>query len=1369
MAEGNKGKGGKTTRLMITKMVLENFKSYAGAQTVGPFHKRFSSIVGPNGSGKSNVIDALLFVFGKRATQLRLKKVSELIHKSAAFPELEYANVEVHFQLIIDDEADDDAFEVVPGSEFLVSRTAYKNNTSKYQVDSRTSNFNDVGILLRSHGIDLDNNRFLILQGEVEQIAMMEPKGKVTGTGDNKVKGDDGLLEYLEDIIGSNKYVEQIEEWSKSLDELNDRRIEKVNRMKVAEKERDNLSGSRAEAEEYLETERDIRRKQNTLFQHCIHEAAIIVEDVEEKKQNCMEKLAEEKKKSSEFNQKLAQSKKDYEETKGKYDAVCEELEKVNVDFNACERRDIKLSEDKKHVSGQIKKLEATVTKETKREADNTKESEKVQKELVGMQAKVTELEAAKALEEAKLEEIMSSLQASTAAIREQVEVKQVELGKAQAAVTGLQSEKDMVQTQLDLVLSRTEKNNKLMVKSQDKLAGIRTELAALTTKRDAITAQKKQTAAEVEECERMLVSNATEEAKLQKGMQGAIQAFEDGKAMLQAQAHSHSVVVDALLKAGKKTGPLANAGIRGRLGDLGTVAPEYDVAISTACGGMLDHIVVETVEGGQACLDYIRREKLGRVSLIVLGQMDGHRKNMEREFVTPQRATRLFDLITSSSPDLLPAFFCALQNCLVTDSLDSALKINAGGKLFRIVSMDGNMVEATGAMSGGGKSKKSGSMRLGGKGAALAKKAGTEEVTMTPTQLQKLEAAIAEIKARLANNRAEKVAVEKELKDLRAALKKMEVELEKSKMVAQRLAEQEEEVQATVTECQKNQQLGAAEASQVADLQGKLAQLDAQMEVTSPNLSSLKAEVAALQKSIIDVGGPKLKRTQLRISEQSTEIEALNTKLNAKEVEVSNCTQQMAQAAKASKKAAAEVTKLQEKLVVLEAEFKEMEQDGVKLLTALENAKALKDSQEAYLNQVKVAYDELCELVSKVKSTEFDLKHLLDVHTKTIKEKNDHKNHWEGQFKNVRAIHFEEKMEMKTLLKSFMTTGSSKKNIMLASSSSTSTSTAAATEDMDVEGCDTSAGDDMDVEGEAAEQEESADSMKDMPVLTRESFMKRFSHPDPKVFENKIKGAKEDINDDIAALKVDRDKLKENVNMSALMDYLRKDADYRVRLVELEEITNQRNEVRKSYEECRRRRLEDFMAGFGVITLKLKEMYQMITLGGDAELELVDSLDPFSEGIVFSVRPPKKSWKNISNLSGGEKTLSSLALVFALHHYKPTPLYVMDEIDAALDFKNVSIVANYIKERTKNAQFVIISLRNNMFELADRLVGIYKTYDCTKSVTINPKLFTDCGNIAINDGGSNNTGNVNEFKTAKDKTAAPHPPVLNNSTNMHS
>jgi len=195
--------------------------------------------------------------------------------------------------------------------------------------------------------------------------------------------------------------------------------------------------------------------------------------------------------------------------------------------------------------------------------------------------------------------------------------------------------------------------------------------------------------------------------------------------------------------------------------------------------------------------------------------------------------------------------------------------------------------------------------------------------------------------------------------------------------------------------------------------------------------------------------------------------------------------------------------------------------------------------------------------------------------------------------------------------------------------------------------------------------------------------------------------------------------------NLTVLAEYRAREAEWRARLAEFDSVTEQRDEQRRLFEELRKQRLAEFMAGFKTIGLRLKEMYQMITLGGDAELELVDSLDPFSEGIVFSVRPPKKSWKNIANLSGGEKTLSSLALVFALHHYKPTPLYVMDEIDAALDFRNVSIVGNYIKERTRNAQFVIISLRNNMFELADRLVGIYKTKDCTKSVAINPGAFT--------------------------------------------
>jgi len=83
---------------MIERIVLENFKSYYGVKEIGPLHKCFSAVVGPNGSGKSNLIESLLFVFGKRAKRMRLNKLSELIHSSAQYKDsVHHAMVEVYF------------------------------------------------------------------------------------------------------------------------------------------------------------------------------------------------------------------------------------------------------------------------------------------------------------------------------------------------------------------------------------------------------------------------------------------------------------------------------------------------------------------------------------------------------------------------------------------------------------------------------------------------------------------------------------------------------------------------------------------------------------------------------------------------------------------------------------------------------------------------------------------------------------------------------------------------------------------------------------------------------------------------------------------------------------------------------------------------------------------------------------------------------------------------------------------------------------------------------------------------------------------------------------------------------------------------
>jgi structural maintenance of chromosome 4 len=152
-------------------------------------------------------------VFGKRAKQLRLAKVSELIHASAKHRP-DAARVTVHFHEIIDQGLED--YRVVPGSAFSVSRTALRNNSSSYYVNDRKAAWVEVSALLKGKGVDLDNNRFLILQGEVESIALMKPKA----TGPH----DSGLLEYLEDIIGTDQYIPALEEGTTRLDGLNDAR-----------------------------------------------------------------------------------------------------------------------------------------------------------------------------------------------------------------------------------------------------------------------------------------------------------------------------------------------------------------------------------------------------------------------------------------------------------------------------------------------------------------------------------------------------------------------------------------------------------------------------------------------------------------------------------------------------------------------------------------------------------------------------------------------------------------------------------------------------------------------------------------------------------------------------------------------------------------------------------------------------------------------------------------------------------------------------------------------------------------------------------------------------------------------------------------
>ena len=340
-------------RLMIERVCLENFKSYFGRKEIGPLHKCFTAVVGPNGSGKSNLIECLLFVFGKRAKRMRLNKLSELIHNSAQHKDCTHATVRVYFQDIYDDEDEPDFYEVVPGTKFEISRTVNRQSQSTYRINGQEASFKDVCELLSSKGIDLEHNRFLILQGEVEQISLMKAKAQN--------ENETGLLEYLEDIIGSNKYVQRINELEKDIELKDEERREKLSRVNACQHELSALESDKNNAIEYLKKERNLMLLKNMdLFCELGDGVAKLnnsIQAIEEKKTQART-VKEEKKKMMEENQGLVQEIRVLMATE---DKANQRQEQLTNEFRILEKSDIQIRNDMKHNVSKIHKAQEAI------------------------------------------------------------------------------------------------------------------------------------------------------------------------------------------------------------------------------------------------------------------------------------------------------------------------------------------------------------------------------------------------------------------------------------------------------------------------------------------------------------------------------------------------------------------------------------------------------------------------------------------------------------------------------------------------------------------------------------------------------------------------------------------------------------------------------------------------------------------------------------------------------------------------------------------------------------------------------------------------------------------------------------------------
>ncbi|SPO26608.1 related to SMC4 - Stable Maintenance of Chromosomes [Ustilago trichophora] len=1264
---------GPVKRLVIHKMVLNDFKSYAGRQEIGPFHKSFSSVVGPNGSGKSNVIDSLLFVFGWRATKMRQGKLSELIHNSAGKENLPQCSVEVWFREIIDLPAD--GFKVVPGSKLIVSRTAYRNNTSQYFINARKSTFTECTTLLKAKGIDLDHKRFLILQGEVESIAQMPPRAKN--------EHEEGLLEYLEDIIGTSCFKTPIEEQAKLVDQANERRAEKLGRLKIVQKEKDSLEAKKREAEAFLRAQNRHTTLQSMWYQlrslGCRDQIKVTTDAI----QRFTAQLAEETEKHSGSKAEIEELEAEYKAIVNEFETIARSSEKVVKELAKYEKDDVQLQEKRKHLESKKKKLAKSIADDrhaaSEAKATASDSAHKIEKQ----QAELSKLEASLEREEAELEKIRDSLKGKTEKFSRAIEQKQRELQPWTAKISDKVAAKNVAQEERDLLASRGAQVENSIAQAKEALRELQLDHESKHAEVDSLNQERRGLENKIASCQKQLDDMKQQESLLRTKVVSARSKADEARATVSA-SRSRGDVLSSLTRQAE-LGMIK--GFHGRLGNLGVIDDKYDVAISTACPG-LNNIVVDSVDCGQACIEHLRKNNLGRANFVLLNSL-GISAAALAPIETPENVPRLFDLVKPRDPRFAAAFYHQLRDTLVAKDLAHANRIAYGAKRWRVVTLDGQLIDKSGTMSGGGNKVSRG---------AMSSKFAADEVS--PEQLQRMERDRDVLEESLRGHIASMKTVESLLDGHRARAPQIDVALDKIRMDLESGEQRVTEAKRRVAELKAESKPDADDASRIAELDAKIASLDKEIAKLTEKSKLIESDIESLQEQILEAGGVELRTQNSKVDSIKEKIELSSEVTTKAEVAKSKAEKDVLKLQKSLEKNEAQLEELDAELEELRDEIATKSAAADSIRSKVEEAQHLMDTKAEERDEIKSQLDERSESANSFRALEMEIKQKLEDNERAKVENEKRLQHQQEKLAGL-SLHYidEDDSDDEDGEEAEGEAGDGDQGHETGAKRAKSAKKRAAAVKTEHDGEDA-------IEEEDEEVDAAAEGHHAAPLLQEYS-------------EDELRGMNEnDIRRQMTFLE-ENELANGSANMSVLAEYRKREAEFLSRAKDLEATTQERDAAKKRYDDLRKQRLENFMSGFSIISSKLKEMYQTITLGGNAELELVDSLDPFAEGILFSVMPPKKSWKNISNLSGGEKTLSSLALVFALHAYKPTPIYVMDEIDAALDFRNVSIVANLIKERTKGGQFIIISLRNNMFELSSRLIGVYKTANCTKSLTI--------------------------------------------------
>lgn len=1168
--------------LYLKKIEIQGFKSFADRTTI-EFKDDITAIVGPNGSGKSNISDAIRWVLGEQSVKsLRGNKMEDVIFSGTDKRRaLGFAEVTIFF-----DNSDNSI--PVDYSEVAVTRRMFRSGESEYYINKGSCRLKDVRSLFMDTGIGKDGYS-IIGQGRIDEVLSNKPEDR---------------RNIFEEAAGIIKYKTKKIETERKLEKTQENLVRIKDLISEIQKQHDSLELDSKKATEFVALYEEVKVLDVNLCIREIKKLKVQMEELNTEIDLDSKEIENLSMQRDDLDNRFNQLKVNIEEIEGKHEfyrnrrvELIQAIENKKSQINLISENERFLNRDIDRFNDEIESLNNNIIildKELlslEEEIDSSNEEyAQIHKIYKEKKENFTFIEESLKEKEADLEDKKSNLISLYNKISDK-----------KSLLNGLDSFQDNIVSRInqlnkeDQRLNSERKSNESLLKDLFvEESNYKSKLIDLNKNKETIESTK------LELSERDIgLSNKIRDLEIKK--QGLVSTYKLYKNM-EAGYEGYYKSVKNLLQSIEKN-RIARDGFEGVVADLMRVDSKYEKAIDISLGSNLQNIVVKDEYKAKTMIDFLKRNNLGRVTFLPLNIIKGNVLKLDlgklKEFGVIGLGHELIDF----DEKYKNIFQSLLGRTIIVDNIDNGIKLaNKFNHIYRIVTLDGDVLNPGGSLSGG-------SYR-------------NNDISILTRK-----------------NRIEDL--DKEIQDLNI----LNDDLKSKKII-------------TLKDIENNDSLSGAIIGQIKDLEINILN-------TSNNIKTGERETERLDKEIA------------RIHEEVSSLE-----VETKDYVINKATYQSS------------ILELEESVSLLNKTIKDMseninqdrliKEDKTKELTEfqinlnhLENKlNNLRDTSSNKIKEKEVKLNSIGKMTLDLKSTTEEIE-TLKKNKEELSEEVDNLS-MEQDDVAIKLEEFTRKKEV--LMDDFYKDQDGLKvindRLLVLEKQKSKREVKYSKFDLNIDNYKDRLLNDYEL---------NYDEALDLEIVSEDMI----------ILPNRIKGLKDKIK---SLGNINVGAIEEFNNIKERLDFINK---------QYEDLMKSRENLQKLIKEMEDTMEEQFLVSFKEINENFSKVFSNLFDGGKATLELDMEDDILKSGIDIKVQPPGKRLQNLNLLSGGERSLTAVALLFAILESRPSPFCILDEIDAALDEANIGRYTNYLKNFSQDTQFILITHRKTTMEISDILYGV--------------------------------------------------------------